>query len=86
MNDTLVFSSYFSPSSPSFVLFFIPSNKRDDDLSKTNPKMTNRRMIGKRTKNQLTSLCPALQIEFRTKVQNKIYTALNTNIIKVFGT
>jgi len=36
-------------------------------------------------KTQETSLYPALHSEFNIKVQNNIYTALNTNNKNVFG-
>ena len=49
------------------------------------PKMTNNNKIGNNTKNHETSLYPALHKQFNMKVQNNIYTALNTNITNVFG-
>ena len=52
----------------------------------TKPKNTNNKIKGKRTKNQEICLCPALQIESKTKVQKATYKNLNKNTTEVLGT
>jgi len=44
------------------------------------PKIINKKMNGRRTKNQETLLYPSLQIRWSTHVQKRMYTRLNNNI------
>jgi len=51
-----------------------------------NPKITNKRIKGKRTSNHEIPVCPSLHIRFNIHVQNKIYINLKKNTIMVLGT
>ena len=50
------------------------------------PRMIAPRMKGMRTRNQATFLCPALQMEDNTNVQNNRYIARATRITPTFAT